>query len=54
MSDTDDDLAIDDEEYHEALVGYREARMKEARVARGFYPVVVHHSFRHAYRHRKR
>ena len=32
-----------DEEYHEALLGYREARdlMKEARVARGFYPVVV-------------
>ena len=32
-----------DEEYHEALLGYREARdlMKEARVARGFFPVVV-------------
>ena len=30
-------------EYHEALLGYREARdlMKEARVVRGFYPVVV-------------
>ena len=30
-------------EYHEALLGYREARdlMKEARVARGFHPVVV-------------
>ena len=43
MSDIDDDLALDDEEYHEALLGYREARdlMKEARVARGFYPVVV-------------
>ena len=43
MSDIDDDLAIDDEEYHEALLGYREARelMKEARVARGFYPVVL-------------
>ena len=26
MSDTDDDLALDDEEYHEALLGYREAR----------------------------
>ena len=39
----DDDLAIDDWEYHEALLGYREARdlFKEARVARGFYPVVV-------------
>ena len=34
---------FDDEEYHEALLGYREARdhMKEARVARGLYPVVV-------------
>ena len=43
VSEFDDDLAIDDEEYHEALLGYREARdfMKEARVARGFYPVVV-------------
>ena len=43
MSDIDDDLALDDEEYHEALHGYREARdlMKEARVARGFHPVVV-------------
>ena len=43
MSDIDDDLALDDEEYHEALLGYREARdlMKEARVPRGFYPVVV-------------
>ena len=43
MSDIDDDLAIDDEEHHEALLGYHEARdiMKEARVARGFYPVVV-------------
>ena len=43
VSDIDDDLALDDEEYHEALLGYREARdlMKEARVARGFYPVVV-------------
>ena len=43
LSDIDDDLALDDEEYHEALLGYREARdlMKEARVARGFYPVVV-------------
>ena len=43
MSDIDDDLAHDDEEYHEALLRYREARdlMKEARVARGFYPVVV-------------
>ena len=42
VSDVDDDLAIDDEEYHEALLGYREARdlMEEARVARGFYPVV--------------
>ena len=41
-SDIDDDLALDDEEYHEAL-GLREARelMKEARVARGFHPVVV-------------
>ena len=43
VSDIDDDLALDDEEYHEALLGYREARdlMKEARVARGFYPVGV-------------
>ena len=43
VSDADDDLPIDDEEYHEAPLGYREARdlMKEARVARGFYPVVV-------------
>ena len=43
VSDIDDDLALDDEEYHEALLGYREARdlMKEARVARGFYPVAV-------------
>ena len=41
VSDIDDDLATD--EYHEALLGYREARglMMEARVARGFYPVVV-------------
>ena len=43
MSDIDDDVALDDEEYHEAILGYRVARdlMKEARVARGFYPVVV-------------
>ena len=43
MSDIDDDLAIDDEEYHEALLGYGEARdlLKEVRVARGFYPAVV-------------
>ena len=43
MSDIDDDLALGDEEYHEALLGYREARdlMKEARVAGGFFPVVV-------------
>ena len=43
VSDIDDDLALDDKEYHDALLGYREARdlMKEARVARGFYPVVV-------------
>ena len=43
VSDIDDDMALGDEEYHEALLGYREARdlMKEARVARGFYPVVV-------------
>ena len=43
MSDIDDELTLDDEEYHEALFGYREARdlMKEASVARGFYPVVV-------------
>ena len=43
VSDIDDDLALDDEEYHEALLGYRKARdvMKKARVARGFYPVVV-------------
>ena len=26
MSDIDDDLALDEEEYHEALLGYREAR----------------------------
>ena len=43
MSDIDDDLALHDDEFHEALIGSREARdlMKEARVARGFYPVVV-------------
>ena len=43
VSDIDDDLAFDDAEYHEALLGYREAPdpMKEARVARGFYLVVV-------------
>ena len=43
MSDVNDDLAIDDEEFHEALLCYREARdlMKEARVAREFHPVVV-------------
>ena len=43
VSDIDDDLALDDEEYHEALFGCREARylMKEDRVARGFYLVVV-------------
>ena len=43
VSDIDDDLALDDEEYHEALLANREARdlMKEARVVRGFYPVVV-------------
>ena len=42
LSDIDDDLATD-EEYHEALLGYHEARdlMKEARVARGSCPVVV-------------
>ena len=42
MSDIDDGLAIDGEEYHEALLGHREARdlMKEAQVARGFHPVV--------------
>ena len=36
VSDIDDDLALDDEEYHEAILGYREARdlIKEARVAR--------------------
>ena len=41
--DIDNNLAIDDEEYHEALLGYRESGdfMKEAGVARGFYPVVV-------------
>ena len=43
VSDIDDDLAIGDEEYHEALLGYGEARdlPKEARVARGFYPAVA-------------
>ena len=42
-SGVDDDLPIDDEEHHEALLGYRDARdlMKKARVARGLYPVVV-------------
>ena len=42
VSDIDDDLALD-EEYHEAFLGYREARdlMKEAHVARGFYSVIV-------------
>ena len=56
VSDIDDDLALDDEEYHEALLGSREARelMKEARVARGFYPSVVPHSFRQACWQRKR
>ena len=43
LSNVDDGLPIDDEAYHEALLGYREARdlMKEARIARGFYSVVV-------------
>ena len=43
VSDIDDDLALGDEEYHDALLGYREARdlMKETRVARGFCLVVV-------------
>ena len=43
VSDIDDDLAIDDEEYHEVLLVWCEARdlMKEARFARGFYPGVV-------------
>ena len=43
MADFDGDLALDDEEYHEAFLGYCEVRdlMKEARVARGFYPVGV-------------
>ena len=43
VSDIDDDLALDDEAYHDALLGCREARdlMKEACVARRFYPVVV-------------
>ena len=43
VSDIDDDLVLDDEEHHEALLGYREARdlMKEVRVARGFCLVVV-------------
>ena len=47
-------LAIDDEEYHEALFGNREARdlMKEAPVARGFYSVAV--PIRSDYRQRKR
>ena len=42
VSDIGDDLALDVEEYHEAL-GFRVARdlMKEARAARGFYLVVV-------------
>ena len=55
VSDTDDDLALDDEEYHEALIGYREARdiMKEARVARGLYRR-CHDSFRQAHWQRKR
>ena len=41
MSDFDVGLAIDDVEYHEALLGYREVKdfMEDARVARGFYPV---------------
>ena len=35
--------SVDDEEYHEALFDYRAAPdlMKEARVGRGFYPVLV-------------
>ena len=43
VSDVDDDLAIDDEDYHEALLVYRDARdlMSEALVARGFNPLVV-------------
>ena len=55
VSDVDDDFALD-EEYHGARLGNREARdlMKEARVARGFYPVVVPISFRQAYWQRKR
>ena len=43
VSDVDDDLVIHDEEHHATLFSYREARdlMKEAPVARAFYPVVV-------------
>ena len=43
VSNIDVDVALDDEEHHQALLGYREAPdlIKEARVARGFYPVVV-------------
>ena len=43
VSDVDDDFAIGDEGYNEALLGHREVRdlMNEARVARRFYPVVV-------------
>ena len=43
VSDIDDDMALGDEEYHETLLGYGEARdlMKEARVARGFYSILA-------------
>ena len=43
VCDVDDEVAFDDEEYREALLGYREARdlMKEARLAREFSHVAV-------------
>ena len=43
VPDVDDDTALDDEDYHSALFGYREVRdlPNEARVARGFCPFVV-------------
>ena len=43
VSDVDDDFAIGDEGYNEALLGHREVPdlMNEARVARRFCPVVV-------------
>ena len=56
VSDVNDDLAIDDEEYHEALLGYREARdlMKKGSRCSWILPCCCHHPFRQAYRQRKK